>query len=193
MNSPNIRTLLQNFVDQGGARIGQLEFTRDLRLFHKEDAGRSDLRLYQGADAAREIAQYDEKGEYRPLKSAPNLRRGWELEVTSIEELHLALDFFYPAALGLWLAFLENRLISTPLRQTLERQSGMYRVTAKLTDLEARDLMRNLCQVGCLRQRRWSVMHSREMVLPSHEIPLICSEACHLFISAARRIVKARK
>lgn len=192
MNLKNIYTLLQSLIENGITRIGQIELTKDLRIFHTDDAGSTDLQLYKGSDAAQEIARYDDAGKYRPLKTAPNLRHGWELRVASIEELRLALDFFYPAALGLWLALLRNELIRTPLRQTLERQSGMYRITVKLIDAEARDLIQNFCKTGCLRQREWDVANPNDMTLRSREIPLICSEACHLFVAEARRIVKAR-
>ncbi len=193
MNLQNIRTLLQYCLNQGISRIGQIELTKDFRIFHADDTGRSDLQLYKEPDTAQEIARYDDAGKYRPLKTAPNLRHGWELQVASIEELHLALDFFYPAALGLWLTLLRNQLIGNPLRRTLERQSGMYRITAKMTDAEARDLIQNFCETGCLRRRRWDVTNSNGMILRGRlEIPLICSEACHLFVAEARRMVKVR-
>jgi hypothetical protein len=36
---------------------------------------------------------------YWPLKTAPNLRYGWQLQLRSLDETTLAL-IFYPAALG---------------------------------------------------------------------------------------------
>lgn len=186
--------LLQSCLDQGIVQIGEIQFTQDFKIFHKKDLGVEGLQVYEGVDAARDIVRYDAAGKYRPLKTAPNLRRGWELRLTSLAELRIALDFFYPAALGLWLAFLRRNLQGTPLRETLDRQSGMYRMAAKMTDAEAEDLSHHFCQSGCLRQIGWKISGVAETLLEleSPEIPLICSEACHLFVAEARRVVKKR-
>ena len=45
---------------------------------------------------AIEIAKHDDAGNYRPLKTAPNLRHGWRLELETLEDLRRALDYFYP-------------------------------------------------------------------------------------------------
>ncbi len=193
MKAYSINVLLQSCLNEDILRIGQIDFTRDFRVFHKDDAGRVDLQVYEGADAVREIVRYDDAGNYRPLKTAPNLRHNWELRLASVEELRLALDFFYPAALGHWLAWLRNAFHAIPLRQTLGRQSGMYRVAARITDVQAQDLIRNFCGQGCLRHIGWGIATSQELVLnpENREIPLLCPEACHLYISEARRVVKS--
>ena len=193
MRTSGIQSLLQCCLEEGMLRMGQVAFTKDLRVFHVEDAGRTDLQVYEGPDAAREIARFDDTAQYRPLKTAPNLRHGWELRLSSVGELRLALDFLYPAAIGLWLALLRQELVDIPLRQTLGRQSGMYRVTARITDTQAQDLVRNFCGRGCLRKILWSLEGLAESQVESRgtEIPLLCSEACNLFVAEARRIVKA--
>lgn len=188
-------TLLQSCLEREISYIGQVMFTRNLQLSHMEDSGCDSLHIYTGPDAAREIARFDDAGQYRPLKSAPNLRHGWELRLASIHELHMALDFFYPAALGLWLALLREDLVGgTPLRKTLERQSGMYRVAASITDEQAKCLIRDFCEKQCLRDRVWeahpTAVDRKEKNNLQYKIPLICSEACNLFIAQARRVVK---
>src|SRR5437588_12639221 len=112
-----------------GGRFGQI-LTRKLDngfvLCHREDENRTDLKIFRAAEAAVEIARYDDSGNYRPLKTAPNLRHGWRLEVVDLQELRCALDYFYPGRLATIAAWKKNRLSTTPIRDTFDRQAGMY-------------------------------------------------------------------
>ena len=45
-------------------------------LSHRDDESLDQLQTYRDAEDAIEIAKYDDAGNYRPLKTAPNLRRG---------------------------------------------------------------------------------------------------------------------
>ena len=55
------------------------------------------------------------------------------------------------------LAYQQGRLAVTPLRDTLNRQSGMYAITKRITDLQADTLIGAFCrteggcQSGCLK------------------------------------------
>ncbi len=95
---------LTQLLAEGKNFIGEILLGNDFSLRHREDVDvdASRLKLYEHPEAAREIARYDEKGDYRPLKTAPNLRRGWLLQLKNVEEMVLALEFFYPAALTLY-------------------------------------------------------------------------------------------
>jgi len=182
-------------------RIGDILLGRDFTLRHSSDEGRDDLEIHRNPRAARLIARFDERGEFRSLKSAPDLRRGWLLEAGSLEGMELALEFFYPAALGLVLSWLRGTIHPTPLRETLDRQTGMYRITQLLRDDQALDLIACRCGEGCLRTVLWD-LSAGNMVssLPvgrrtfddfaPDRIPLLCREACNLLIAAARPIAK---
>jgi hypothetical protein len=126
-------------------------------LSHRDDASLDQLQTYQHVEDAIEIAKYDDAGNYRPLKTAPNLRHGWRLELDTIEELRIALDYFYPSRLAVFAAWKSGNLKMTALRETLDRQSGMYRVAAKISDLQINDLVANFCRSdrGCLRTILW--------------------------------------
>src|SRR4029077_11853007 len=100
---------------------------------HVDDSELSDLADFTDPHDAIEIARYDDAGNYRPLKTAPNLRHGWQLRLKSLEEVTLALDFLYPAALGTALALTRRALTHVDLRETLARQTGMYAITKKIT------------------------------------------------------------
>ncbi len=74
-------------------------------LLHRDDASLDRLQTYREAKDAIEIAKYDDAGNYRPLKTAPNLRCGWRLELATVEELRRALDYFYPGRLAVFVAW----------------------------------------------------------------------------------------
>ena len=44
------------------------------------------MRVYRSIEDARQIAKYDSGGAYRPLKGAPNLPRGWLIELSNIDD-----------------------------------------------------------------------------------------------------------
>lgn len=193
-----LRALLTAAVTEGYHRVGQVAFEPDGSGFivrHAEDANRSDLKMFNNPHDAASIALHDDTGNYRPLKTAPNLKRGWVLRLESLEDLHLALDLLYPAALANWRAFLRGERIATPLRDTVNRQTGMYRVTGLITDEEAQGIVGSLCSPGCLRRIQWPIPSTGEpSIIPTKdkEIPLLCIDACSLLIGEARRVVKAR-
>lgn len=197
------RLLLAACLEQGRNRIGQILLGSDFTLRHADDAGRDDLVPYGSPADARELARHDADGNFRPLKTAPNLMGGWLLEAGSLEGMELALEFFYPAALGLWLSVLRGSLAPTTLRETLDRQTGMYRVTQLLRDDQASELVARCCSSdgGCLRTILWDLSPAVPLAslppskltlegFPSDRIPLLCRELCNLVVAAARPVAK---
>ena len=192
--------------------IGQISVRRtgsSFTLCHWEDEGRNNLEVFRGSEEALAIARFDDAGDYRPLKTAPNLRHGWRLEVVDLGELRRALDYFYPGRLAMFAAWKANRLVTTPLRETLDRQSGIYRVAAKISDPQLDDVVANFCRSdgGCLRTILWTRDRSgavpsaklpAEKFHPAHDqsgrgqrsIPLLCQEACGLLVNECRKAVK---
>jgi sirohydrochlorin cobaltochelatase len=126
-------------------------------LSHRDDETLDQLPTFRDTEDAIEIAKYDDAGNYRPLKTAPNLRHGWRLELDTLDEARRALDYFYPGRLAVFAAWKSGTLQTTPLRETLDRQSGMYRVAAKISDRQIDDLVANFCRSngGCLRAILW--------------------------------------
>ena len=206
---------LTYLIQQGYQSIGELEFTRladsssgdKYLLFHQEDRNHlRDARVYKKVTDAREIAKYDRYGNYRPLKGAPNLPRGWVLELPDIDSLRRALDLFYPGAVGTFLAFKRNATRAIAFRDTVNRQTGMYRVTKKITTAEAERLVSSECcsEYKCLRTILWSIEpDGRQDFLPKSKsdpdydqtgagrigLPFLCLEPCNLLVAAARRAV----
>src|SRR5947208_5788290 len=131
--------------------------TGEFVLSHRDQEAADASQLFRNAEDAIEIAKYDDTGNYRPLKTAPNLRHGWRLELDTLEELQRALDYFYPGRLAVFNAWKRGKLQTTPLRETLDRQSGMYRVAAKISDSQTDDVVADFCRSngGCLRTILW--------------------------------------
>ena len=213
---PRARRALADWLASGARGIGQIEIRAQgsgFSLCHADDAARCDLQLCRSPEDAIELAKFDDAGNYRALKTAPNLRHGWRLDLIDLAGLERAVDFFYPGRLAM-LAFWEsNRLTTTPLRETLNRQTGMYRAAAKISDEAIDQLVGSFCrsrggQPGCLRTILWA--RDSSGARPSHRlpldkfiapldqtgrnekiIPLLCQEACNLLVAAARQAVKA--
>jgi len=164
------------------------------------------------------ISRADDAGNYRPLKTAPNLRHGWQLELETMEDLRRALDCFYPGRLAMLAAQQTGRLGLTPLRDTLNRQTGMYRVAAKISDEKLDDVIGNFCRSdgGCLRTILWQ--RDAQRVIPStklpqekydatydqaraagapvgtsHHFPLLCQEACNLLVAECRKAMNGEQ
>ena len=140
-------------------------------LSHRDDASLNQLQMHRDAENAIEIAKYDDAGNYRPLKTAPNLRHGWQLQLATVEELRRALDYFYPGRLAVFAGWKRGYLKTTALRETLDRQSGMYRVAAKISDPQINDLVADFCRSegGCLRTILWK--RDRTGVIASAKLP----------------------
>ena len=186
-------------------------------LLHRDDGSLDVLQTYRDPEDAAEIAKYDDGGNYRPLKTAPNLKHGWRLELSTVEELTRAVDYFYPGRLAVFAAWKSGQLRTTALRETLDRQSGMYRVAAKISDPQINDLVADFCRSdkGCIRTILWkrdrngviaSTKLPKEKFDPVYNqvtapataataptVPLLCQEACNLLVAHCRKVVKDEK
>ena len=212
--------LLQALVAENVSRIGQLEVVScdgGFTLCHRDDVARNDLRDGE-LDDAFEIARFDDAGNYRPLKTAPNLRHGWKIFARDLSQVEQVIDAIYPGRLAVLRAFKSGQLFTTSLRETLNRQSGMYRVAAKISDEQIDEVVGDFCRSdgGCLRTILWkrdasdkipssklppekfdptldqylSAKKPQSATAAAESIPLLCQEACNLLIAEARKIVK---
>ena len=189
------------------------------RLCHREDGGkRSECEVFGTPEAALDIARTDDSGNYRPLKTAPDLRHGWQLDVDGVTELESALEHFYPGRLAMLEAYGSGRLKTTPLRETLGRQTGMYRVAANISDSQLDCLIADFCRSdsGCLRTVLWKrdaagtvpsnllppekfdVSYDQALTggadpSASINVPLLCQESCNLLVNECRRVVKGER
>jgi len=191
----DLNLALDQWLSGAAARIGQVlirPVPEGWQLCHVDDGERIDLEKFATPVAAREIANLDAGGKFRPLKTAPDLVKGWQLVLPDIAAVRRALDYLYPAMVGVWQSYIHETLSAVCLRETLGRQTGMYRVTQKISDDQARGLIDGFC-AGCLKQRLWEI-DAPNALLPAirhREIPLLCQEACNLLVAEARKVVKS--
>ena len=197
---------LERWLRAGGKRVGQILIApagEGWELRHTDDAGREDLTGSPHWEDARVIANLDDAGAFRPLKTAPSLRHGWRLVLPDAHSVRLALDYFYPAMLGTWLAHRAGEIVPVDLHATLGRQTGMYRITQKLTHEQAQRLIARQCRsnCGCLKTILWRISKGVSVPLlppekfradatPADTLPLLCQEGCNILIAAARKMVK---
>lgn len=200
--------LLSAALSRGSFVIGQIRVTAQAHgaflLHHVAEETLGATQLSRDPNDAVRLALYDPAGKYRPLKTAPNLAHGWRMELATLDDLRLALDLFYPSALGMWVDFMADGVRPTPWRETVDRQTGMYRIVGKITDEQTCELLGRACQreSGCLRHILWPLrpgqshplqQTDRAALLASFaegEIPLLCVEACNLVVAAGRPVVK---
>ncbi|HEY2800710.1 MAG TPA: DR2241 family protein [Chthoniobacterales bacterium] len=212
---PRIERVLSAWLSAGARGIGQVLITRKddgYVLCHREEPDGAECEIFHSPNDAVVIARFDDAGEYRPLKTAPTLRHGWQMNLANLEELYLALEGFYPGRLAALATWEENRLVPTPLRATLHRQSGMYRIAARISDEQICTLVGRFCRSqggapGCLRTILWGRDETKarpsthlpldKFIAPLDQtgrgeqvMPLLCQEACNLLVAAARREVK---
>jgi len=197
-------------VASGVRQIGQVAILPDTAgakyaLCHIEDRDApGELEVHRDPGAAREISTWAADGRYRFTKGELSLVRGWLLLLETDEELRRALDLFYPAAIGLWLAGAEDSLSVQHLRDKLARQTGMYQFARNISTEGAQRLVREVCGPGncCVKKILWQIDDetpldpSEASRFPGYldtgveAIPLLCREACNHFVAECRKASK---
>ena len=171
-------------------RMGQIIIRPDFAIRHRDDENEAPAALQEidSLEQLREWIRLDEAGQFRPLRAAPNLRRGWIYRAKDLAELHAALDYLYPAELANWKLWKDQRPV-TPWEETAERQTGRFRVVRELSAPDLEKLVEDICEKGCLKKRLWPPVRE-EVEFSGSEVPLLCPEACNFFVGKAREKLK---
>lgn len=144
-------------------------------------------------DNSRLLAMHTPDGIFRPLKCAPSLARGWRMLVKNADELELVLSRIYPGTVADWYAVHTGPPPVTHYRTMAERQSGMFRATASLTDSKAADVILNICSpANCLKQRLWTVTGLPPDSIETKSLAP-CLEPCAILIESARKAAPRRE
>jgi sirohydrochlorin cobaltochelatase len=214
----SLATQLRDLLRSGIHRIGEIEIQTDIHGFHliichMADASLSTcsnfghLEVHHGPDDARDLSTYAEDGTYRFTKGQTNLKRGWVMVLDNERDLMQALDQFYPACVGLFIAQQGGTLEIEMLRDKLNRQTGMYRFARTISAPGAQKLVQEICGPAhqCAKKILWQLdadtplddsEASRFNGIPgdlpeSEAIPLLCREACNHFVAECRKAAKA--
>ncbi|HAM71021.1 MAG TPA: hypothetical protein DCM86_05200 [Verrucomicrobiales bacterium] len=141
-------------------------------------------------DGLRRLAQEAPGGAFRPLRTAPDLASGWWAGVAGGAGLESAVDQIYPGAIADWYAASLNPVPVTHYREYTSRQSGMYRITAKLSDAQAAAVGRACCDARfCIRRRLWT-LPGLEADAPEGKSLIPCLEPCPLLMEFARKAMR---
>jgi hypothetical protein len=154
------------------------------------EAAAESLRLVK-ANEARTLAQFTATGEFRPLKSAPTLQRGWRMRLAGEAELELALNQLYPGAIADWHAARSEHPPVTNYREYASRQTGMYRITTMLNVSEVAAVIKEGCAAGrCLKRRLWTINGLALDAVAAKSL-IACLEPCAVLMEAARTAVRS--
>ncbi len=175
----------------GPWKIGEVFIRPGFDLCHLADAKADPVSLtrLETFEDLRKWILLDSAGGFRPLRAAPNLRPGWLYHASSAEDILLALDYLYPAAVANWSLTLQQELPVTAWKETAERQTGRFRIVREIDDSLIQELVSAHCQSGCLKRRLWVPAH-QTLETRENEILLLCPEACNFLVGKAREKIK---
>ena len=190
--SPALAAFQRELAGRGTWDLAQVRLTTtgdSCELRHVDDAAQpAEALALQDVRALAELAQSTATGAFRPIKTAPNLRRGWRCVVASADGLVEALEALYPGAVADWWAASGETPPVQDYREFTNRQTGMYRSTQALTDAEAAAIIRAGCAARhCLRRRLWTVPGLAPDGPDDGKSMIPCLEPCPLMLEFARR------
>lgn len=166
------------------------DFTYELR--HEADTHLSTVVLerFSTPSDGVGIARSTGSGRYRPLRTAPDLRKGWVLEELTGQEAWEAISLIYPAAALHWYLGRSGAVRPVPFEAVAKRQTGIYARVGKIRGAALGAVIRSCCS-DCLRQPAWqpaagTLGRGADTSAGDDAAAVPCSEACSLFISKAR-------
>jgi hypothetical protein len=167
---------------------------RRYELRHEADAdlGLPDLERYEDPLAARELVKHDDRGRYRPLKTAPSLPRGWAFVGLDGRDCTRTLDLVYPATVANWYLEREGELDVDHWRETMERQTGIYGVIETWDRGDGYEHVNWVAEAccddsQCLKRREWEYDDETDLDVDGGDGVFPCREPCSLVVSAARK------
>ena len=196
--SPALMALRRELAGRTGWDFAELRLTPlaaggELRHIADAEYARAGLQALTLGEL-RGLAQTTAEGAFRPVKTAPNLRRGWYHAAATDADLESALDVLYPGALVDWWSAAQADPPVQHYREFTARQSGIYRVTQQLSDAEAAAVIRAGCHAeSCLRRRHWSVAGLRPEGAEAGKSVIPCLEPCPVLLEFARQAAVSGK
>ncbi|WP_267639403.1 DR2241 family protein [Haloarchaeobius amylolyticus] len=172
--------------------LGEVGYRRyEVRHEDDADADRADLAVHEDPREARELAKYDAKGRYRPLRTAPSLPGGFVFPDLTSKELLTVVDSLYPATVANWHREQQGNLDVSHWHETTERQTGIYGIVSELPR-EAVDWVAESCCVDsqCLKRREWHYEEDDHLDAPGGDGQFPCREPCSLVVAASRKWTK---
>ena len=176
------------------ATLGE-EGARAYEIRHVDDAeaDSDDLDSYTDPLDLRELVKHDDRGRYRPLRTAPTLQTGWVLTGLDQRQAFEAVDdVIYPATVVNWNLERHDDLDVTHWEETIGRQSGIYGVVKTWNRGEGHehvDWVAETCcdDSQCIKRREWQYDEDTELAVDGGDGVFPCREPCSVVISASRK------
>jgi hypothetical protein len=175
------------------ATVDREDGSRSYDLRHADDVGTDIDALDTHHDPldVRDLVKYDDRGRYRPLKTAPTLPGGWAFPDLSPGDLVRAVDFAYPATIPNWHREREGELDISHWTETIDRQTGIYGVVKTWDRGEGHEHVNWVAEAccedsQCLKRREWQYDEETELEVDGGEGTFPCREPCSLVIAGAR-------
>jgi len=172
--------------DDGGSRVYELR--------HVEDAGTpaGNLETHRDPLDARRMRKRDDDGRYRPLSTAPTLRRGWVFVDLGPEALVRTVESFYPATIANWHREREGDLDVTHWHEAVTRQTGIYGLVETWDRGEGHEHVEWVAEAccndsQCLRRREWEYDADTPLDVDGGDGTFPCREPCSLVVAGARK------
>ena len=180
-------------IDVGLGDDGQRIYT----VRNEADEGREPEELDIKTDPieARRFIKRDDRGRYRPLKTAPTLPTGWAFLDLDGPALAETVEYIYPATIANWYLERQGDLDVTHWRETMERQSGIYGVIKTWDRGEGYEHVNWVAEAccddsQCLKRREWQYDDGTELDVDGGDGAFPCREPCSLVVTAARKWTK---
>lgn len=195
---PDVEFLIQRL--KSPLDVGQV-------TIHAHSDGQFEIRAHSGSpegeveelenlnmEKLREWVNFTSDHQFRPLKSAPNMRMGWTIRLDDAHQLADALEIIYPGFVSDYYHFSEKGASACQnYPDFTSRQTGMYRSTSALESDEISDMVKGACDGRfCLKSRQWQwegESFADELGTPSL-IP--CLEPCAVLMELARIQAKSK-
>ena len=176
-------------LDSHGRRLYTLRNEADA------DADVGTLDVYTDPLQARRFVKRDDRGRYRPLKTAPTLPTGWAFVDLDGRALAETVEYVYPATIANWYLERQGDLDVSHWRETMQRQSGIYGVIKTWDRGEGHDHVNWVAEAccddsQCLKRREWEYDDETDLDVDGGDGEFPCREPCSLVVTAARKWTK---
>lgn len=125
------------------------------------------------------LAQRTDEGQFRPLRSSPDLARGWRTLARNKIVLGEALETVYPGFLADAWSLDTGRAKPIHWEAYLQRQLGRARALATFSPIALADAIHTGCAPDrCLRRRTWSAPLANPSEPATYKSSIPCLEPC---------------
>ncbi|MFC7227072.1 DR2241 family protein [Salinirubellus salinus] len=167
---------------------------RTYEVRHEADVDEpvADLDTYTDPLDARSLVKYDDRGRYRPLKTAPSLPTGWAFVDLAPNDLTATVEQIYPATVENWYLERQGDLDISHWHPTMQRQSGIYGVVKTWDRNEGYEHVNWVAEAccddsQCLKRREWQYDEDTPLDVDGGDGEFPCREPCSLVVTAARK------